>query len=187
MTAPWYPVGKMSDSKRQIPDFGHRLIFVRELEQVKISVGHHHVLGLTTHPAAHIDVAIGSTGPGRIDVQADTRLANFAVPAPAAGNIEGYRNQIALLNELNIATGLNDQTGYFVTQHQPGGCRGTSPNHVLITTADIGRHDLQNNAVLAFAITKGQLGILDFLYFNYAGANVGNAMIVTHNFRGLER
>src|SRR5207344_602163 len=72
----------------QILDLLHGLVPVGELEQVPVGVGDGHILGLAAHPAAHVDVAVGRPGPGRVDVLTDAAVALLAVAAASAGDVE---------------------------------------------------------------------------------------------------
>src|SRR5581483_10977922 len=100
----------------QVANLRHRLVFVRELQQVEIGVWNHDVFGLPADPSAHVDVAVGGARPRGIHVQADAGLAFLAVAAAAAGDVEGHRTQVADFDELDIATGLDDFAGDLVAE-----------------------------------------------------------------------
>src|SRR5439155_9140854 len=92
----------------------HGLSLVRKLQQVPVRVGHHDILSLAPYPATHIDVAVGGTGPGGVDIEADTGIACLAHPASSTGDVERHGDQVTHLDELNIATEFNDFTGEHV-------------------------------------------------------------------------
>src|SRR5215208_2365669 len=100
----------------QVADLLHRLVLVGELEQVPVGVGDGHVLGLAAQPAAHVDIAVGGAGPGRVDVLADAGVALLAVAAAAAGDVEGDADQVADLDELDVAADLGDLAGDLVAE-----------------------------------------------------------------------
>ncbi|MNE87106.1 hypothetical protein D3C80_1842660 [compost metagenome] len=79
----------------QVADFFHSAITIRQLKEVEICVGHHHVLCLATGPITHVDIAVSTTWTGRIDAQAHASVHLFAGAASATGHVEGYRYQIA--------------------------------------------------------------------------------------------
>ena len=161
----------------QILDLVHRLVPIRELQQVEVSVRNHHVLGLATDPAAHVDVAVGCSRTGRIDLEADSGLAFLAVAAAAAGDVERHRDQIAHVDELDIWAGLDDLAGDFVAEGQSHGSRGASPDHVLVASADVGGNYLENDAVTALAIPQRQLRKVDGLDFDFPWTDVVNASV----------
>src|SRR5207244_10070949 len=125
-------------------DLRHCLVTVRKGQEIEVRIRHHDILGLAADPATHIDVAECGARPGGVDVQADSRLAFFAVAAATARYVERHRTEVADLNELNIASDLNDLTGDFVTKNQTGGCGGATPHHMLIAPADVRGDDSQN-------------------------------------------
>ena len=104
--------------QRQVLDLGHRLGFVRKLQQVEIGIGNHHVFRLAADPAAHIDVAVSRAGPRRIHVQADPGLAFFAIPAAPAGDVERDRAEVADFDELHVPPRLDHLAGDLVAQDQ---------------------------------------------------------------------
>ena len=131
--------------QREVLDLRHRAIFVREFEQVEIGVGHHDVLRLAADPAAHIDIAVGRARTCRIDVQADAGLAFFAVAAAPAGDVERHGNQVADLDELDVAAGLDDLAGDLMAENQSVRRGRAAAHHVLVAAADIGSNDLQES------------------------------------------
>ena len=98
----------------QVPDFLHRLGFVRKPEQVEVRVRHHDVFRLPADPSAHVHVAVRRARPRGIDVQADSRRLFFAVPASPAGNVERHRNQVADFNKFHVAAGFDNLAGNFM-------------------------------------------------------------------------
>ncbi len=59
-------------------------------------------------------------------------------------------------------------------------CRAAA-HHMLVAPANVGRYDFQNHAVLALAISKGELWIVDRLYFNATSSHVCDAAIRCHD------
>jgi len=100
---------------RQICNFGHSLRFVRELDQVEIRVRNEDKFSLAADPSAHVDIAIGSAGAPRIDVKTDSGFLFPAGAASSAGNVEGNRNQVALLDEFDIHASFDHLAGNLVS------------------------------------------------------------------------
>ena len=119
VTAPWKPVGKMSESIVRSAIFSIAWSRVGEPQQVPVGVGDHDVLGLAADPAAHVDVAVGGARPGRVDVEADAGLALLAVAAATAGDVERHRDDVADLDELDVRAGLDHLAGDLVAEDQP--------------------------------------------------------------------
>src|SRR6266566_302426 len=174
----------------QVEDLLHRLIFVGELEKVPVGVGNHHVLGLPANPATHVHVAVGGTGALGVDVEADAGLALFAVPAAPAGDVEGHRAEVALLDVLDIAPDLDHLAGDLVAEDQALRRRGPTPDHVLVRAADVSGDDLQDDPVLAlsadvlwvdaWAVLEHQLGIVDGLDLDFPRTHVGDRLVTRH-------
>ena len=116
----------------QVEDLLQRLVAVGELQQVEVGERHHDVLRLAADPAAHVDVAVGRAGAGRVDVEADAGLALVAHPAAAAGDVEGHRADVALLDEQHVVADLDHLAGDLVAERLarpapscgPGPCAG---------------------------------------------------------------
>ena len=64
-TAPWKPVGKMSDSIVRSMIFSRAWSLSGNFNRFQSAYGHHHVLGLAADPAAHVHVAVGRARAGR--------------------------------------------------------------------------------------------------------------------------
>ena len=135
----------------EILDLRHRLVSVREPQQVEVSIWDHHVLGLSSNPPPHVDIAVGGTGACRVHVEANARLSFLAVATATAGNVERHRYEVAHLYKLDVTPRLDDLSGDLVTEDEPGRCRGTAPHHVLVAPANVGAHDLEDDAVVAAA------------------------------------
>jgi len=135
----------------QVRDLGHRLVPVGERQQIEVGVGHQHVTGLSSDPAAHVHVAVGRARAGGVDVEADPGLALLAVSAAAAGDVERDRNQVALLDELNVPADLDHLARNLMAKDQAGGRGGPAADHVLVRAANVGRDDLEDYPVLASA------------------------------------
>ena len=96
-------VGKQS----QVPDLRHRLVLVGEWQQVPVGIRHHQVVGLTALPAAEIE-AVSAAIDLIVDVHANIGVPLLAVAAATAGDVERNRTEVALLDELDVATDLDD-------------------------------------------------------------------------------
>ena len=165
---------------RQVEDLLHRLVLVGELQEVPVGVRDHHVLGLAADPAAHVDVAVRRARPVRVDVQADAGVALLAVAAAPAGDVEGDRAEVALLDELDVAADLDHLAGDLVAEDQALGRGRAAADHVLVGAADVGRDDLQDHAVLALApdvvrvdagtVLQLELRVVDRLHLDLARA-----------------
>jgi len=125
--------------------------------------------GLSADPAAHIDIAVSRAGARRIHAQANARLAFLAIAATAAGDIERHGNQVADFDEFDIPPGLNHFTGNFMTQHQPSRRGCASAHHMLVAAANVGRNDLQNDAMLAFSVSQCEFRKVDGVNFDLPG------------------
>src|SRR5205085_726780 len=133
----------------QVTNLRHRLVFVGELEHIEVGVRHHDVLCLAADPAAHVDIAVGTAGTGRVHVEADAGLLLAAIPAASTRNVEWHRYEIANLDELHVWPGLDHLTGDLVAQHHTHRSSGPTPDHVLIAATDVGGDDLQDDPVIA--------------------------------------
>ena len=166
----------------QVQNLFHRLGFVRELEQVEVGIGDHHVLGLTADPAAHVHITIGTAGSCRVDVQTHSRRALLTVPAAATGNVERHGNEVSNLDEFRIAPGFDHLAGDLVTQDESHRRRGTTSHHVLIASTDIGGHNFQNHSVIASpAARTHELRKVNALDLNLARSDVGDTPIACHD------
>src|SRR6267378_4242818 len=50
----------------QISNLFHSLRFVWQLQEIEVGIRNHHKFGLTADPSSHVDVAVGTAGPGRV-------------------------------------------------------------------------------------------------------------------------
>jgi len=82
--------GKAIGQKGQVPYFFHRLVFIWKFKQVKISIGHHHILCLAPYPTPHIYISICSAWPGWINTKANARFTFFTIATSAAGNVKRH-------------------------------------------------------------------------------------------------
>src|SRR5215216_710030 len=165
----------------QVPDLGHGLVLVGELEQVEVGVGDGHVPGLAAQPAAHVDIAVGGAGPGRVDVLADAGVALLAVAAAPAGDVEGDADQVALLDVLDVAADLGDLAGDLMAEGLAFRGGGPPADHVLVGAADVGGDDLQDGAVLQLAVVllgELQLGVVEVLDLDAARTGVDHTAVV---------
>src|SRR5271165_2787744 len=161
----------------QVLDLRHGLRFIGKLQQVEVGIGAHDVLRLSPDPSTHVDVSICGARARGVDVEADTGFPVLAVATSTAGDVERNRDEVTHLDELNVAPGLDHLTGYFMPQYQSGRSGGAAADHVLVASANIRGDDLQDNAVLAFASSKRQLGEVDRLNLHFARAHVSDPSV----------
>src|SRR5450830_687453 len=170
----------------QVSYFLHGLVAVRQFQQVEVGVRHQHVFGLAAGPVAHVDVAVGATGTGRVDGQAHAGVLLFAGAAAAARHVERHRDQVADFQVLDVAALLDHFTGDLVTEHQAGLGSGAAAHHVLVGAADVGGDHAQDDAVFNLPATRVlHFGIVDFLYFDLAVAEIHDTTITRHAFTSL--
>src|SRR4029453_8449450 len=172
----------------QVPDLGHGLVAVGELEQVEVGIGDGHVLGLAAQPAAHVDIAVGGPGPGRVDVLTDPGVAFFAVAAAPTGDVEGDADQVADLDVLDVAADLGHLAGDLVAEGLTLGGGGPPADHVLVGAADVGGDDLEDDAVLQLTVVllgELQLGIVEVLDLHAAGSGVDDTAVAAGQGRSL--
>ena len=134
---------------------------------------------MAADPAAHVNVAVGGAGTRGIDVEADSGFAFLAVAASAAGDVEGDGDNVAFLDELDVASGLDDFAGDFMSEDESRGGGGAAADHVLVGAADVGGDDFEDDAVLdfLFACRVEEFGEVDGLDFDFAGLDVGDAAV----------
>jgi len=96
--------------------------------------------------------------------------------------VKGTLTQVALLDELNVATHLDHFPGDLVAQDQSRRRRGAAADHVLIRPADVGANDLQDHAVLtlAFLLRQFELGEVDALNLDLTRTQIRNTSIGRH-------
>ena len=157
------------------------MCFVGELDQVEIGVGNQNVFGLAAHPSAHVDVAVGGAGPRRIHGEADSGLAFPAVAASPARDVERHGDQVADVQELDVAALFDDLAGDLVAQHQSRRRGGPAAHHVLIAATDIGGDDLQDDAVVDLLARRVlQFRKVDGLDFHFARSQIHYSSITCH-------
>src|SRR5512132_4245626 len=172
----------------QVLDLGHGLVAVGELEQVPVGVGDGHIAGLAAQPAAHVDIGVGGPGPGRVDVLTDPGVALLAVAAAPAGDVERDADQVADLDELDVAADLGDLAGDLVAEGLALGGGGPPADHVLVGAADVGGDDLEDRAVLQLAVVllgKLQLGKVEVLDLDLTGSGVDHTAVAARQDRSL--
>ena len=165
----------------EVLDLRHRLIFVREAQQIEVRIGDHDVISLPADPASHVDIAVGGTGARGVHVETNAGLAFLAVATATAGNVKGHGYEVAHSHKLDVAPGLDDLARDLVAENEPSRCRGTAPHHVLVAPADIGAHHFEDHAVVAAAAVQCKNRELDGLQFDLARFNVGNTSVVFHS------
>src|SRR5208282_6602093 len=92
----------------EVLDLRHRLGLVGERNEVEVGVGDHDVLGLATNPTTHVDVAVGSTGAARVDVETDSGLFGTAGAAAATSDVEGNGDEVSFLDVLDVGAEFDD-------------------------------------------------------------------------------
>src|SRR5471032_2003653 len=180
--AGWQDVGEAG----QVANFLHGLVAVRQFQQVEVGVRHQHVFGLAAGPVAHVDITVCTTGTGRVDGQAHAGVLFLARAAAAACDVERYRDQVADFQVFDVAALLDHFAGDFVPQDQAGLGGGAAAHHVLVGAADVGGDHAQDDAVLNLPATGVlHFGIVDFLYFDLAVAEIHDTTITRHAFTSL--
>ena len=180
--------GENVGEQGQILDLRHRLLSVRELDQVEIGVGNQNVFRLSADPSTHVDIAVSGARTRRIHGQTDAGLAFAAIAAASAGDVERNGDKVALLQEFDVNARLDHFARDFVTQDQTLRSGGAAAHHVLVGPADVGRDHFQNDAVggvfaaerIGFTLGHSQFGIGDGLYFHLSRLDVRNATIRGH-------
>ena len=76
-------------------------------------------------------------------------MALLAVRASSTGDVERYRTQGADSDELDVPADLDHLTKDLMAKDQAGRRSGSAADHVLVRTADVRRHNLDDDAVLA--------------------------------------
>ena len=175
--------GKNVAEQGQILDLIHRPLFVRKFEKVEVGVRDHDVFCLAADPSAHINVAIGGSGTGLVDVQTNARMAFHAIAAAPARDVERDGNYVPLLDEKHIATGLDHLAGDFMSENQPRRRRRATAHHMLIGPAYVRRNDLEDDPVInPFAIGGiNHFGKVDGLYFDYTLLDISHSAIGSHH------
>lgn len=181
------PGGEDIREHREVEDLLHRLILVRELQDVPVGIGYEHILGLPADPAAHVDVAVRRTRAVRIDVEADAGLALLAVAAAAARDVERHRDEVADLDEFDVPPDLDDLTGDLVAEHEALRGSRTAPDHVLVGAADVRGHCLEDDAVIDLAadiggvdsrpVLEDEFGVLGVDDLDLPGACIADCLI----------
>jgi hypothetical protein len=111
-------------------------------------------------------------------VKADAGVALSTGPATATCNVEGDRYEVADFEILDVTPFLDYFAGDLVSEHRAGRRRRAPPHHVLVGAADIGRDELENDAVvnrLSRWIAEGRK--VDLLNFDAAWFEVDNAAV----------
>src|SRR5262249_28065368 len=135
---------------------------------------------LPADPSAHVHVAVRRAWAGGIHVEADAGPAFLAVAAAPARNVEGHRDDVADLDELDVSPGLDDFAGDLMTEDKTFRRGGSAADHVLVAAADVGRHGLQDPPVVALGAVPRELGVIDTLNLNCSRTNVRNSAVGCH-------
>src|ERR671935_1147746 len=77
-----------------------------------------------------------------------------------------------------------------MAQDEAGRCGGSSADHVLVGSTDVGRDDLEDDAVLALAadvslvdprsVLENELRVIDGLNLDLAGLDIGDCLVTWH-------
>ncbi|SIF84777.1 Uncharacterised protein [Mycobacteroides abscessus subsp. abscessus] len=130
----------------EIKDLLHRLVFVREPQQLEVGVRDEQVLGLTTLPVAEVEPVRAARDVG-IRGLADIGTARLTVATPPAGNVERNRDEITLGEELDVVAHFDDLTGHLVAHDHPLGHRKRASEDVQVAAADVGGDHFQDRAM----------------------------------------
>ena len=174
----------------EVHDLRQRLVPVRELQQIPVRIGHQHVLGLTADPPTHVDVAVGAARPVGVDVETDSGFALLTVAAPAAGDVERHRDDVADLDEFDVRTAFDHLAGDLVAENEVRGRCRSPAHHVLVRTADVRGDGLENDPVRHLpadirgvhtrSVLQLEGGIVDVDDLDDARALVGNCSVPSH-------
>ena len=174
------PGGQDVREEREVEDALHRLVPVGELQQLEVGVRDHHVLGLPALPAAEVEAVSPARGLG-VDVETDVGVPLPAVAAATTCDVEGDRDQVARLDELHVAAGLDDLAGVLMAQHHALGGDEASSVDVQVAAADVGRDQLDDDPVIALLAARvDQFRVVEFLDLDGAGPRVDDCSIAGH-------
>ncbi len=156
-------------------------MLVGELDQVEIGVRNQNVFRLAADPSAHVHIAVSGARTRRIHGQADSGLAFAAIAAAPARDVERHGNEVADVQELDVAALLDHLARDLVSQHQSRRRGGSAAHHVLIAATDIGGDDLQDDAVIDLLAGRVlQFREVDGLDFDFARREIHYASITCH-------
>jgi hypothetical protein len=100
--------------------------------------------------------------------------------APAARDVERYRADIADFYELDVGARFDHFARNLVTEDNSFGSSRAPTNHMLVASANIRGNDLEDYAVIEFAIAERELRKIDRLNFNLTGTGIDDAAIFSH-------
>ncbi len=107
------------------------------------------------------------------------RSLQFA--AATTCDVEGDRDQVARLDELHVAAGLDDLAGVLMAQHHALGGDEASSVNVQVAAADVGRDQLDDDPVIALLAARvDQFRVVEFLDLDGAGPRVDDCSIAGH-------
>ena len=96
--------------------------------------------------------------------------------------LNGTEADVADLDELDVGSGFDDFARDLVTEHDALRRRRAAAHHVLIAAADVRRDDLEDDAVIEFAIADRELRKIDRLNFDFSGTGIDDAVIFSHAY-----
>src|SRR6202012_2415204 len=112
-------------------------------------------------------------------------FAFAAIAAAPAGDVEGHGDEIADFEHLDIAAFFDHFAGDLMTQDEALRGGGAAAHHVLVRSADVGGHHLENDAVggvfaaerIGLTLGHSELGEGDGLNLHYSRFNVSDSTI----------
>jgi hypothetical protein len=111
-------------------------------------------------------------------VKANAGVALSTGPATATCNVERDRYEVTDFEILDVTPFLYYFAGDLVSEHHAGRRRRTTPHHVLVGAADIGRDDLEDDAVInRLSRWIAERRKVDLLNFDAAWFEVDNTAV----------
>src|SRR5271156_3909261 len=156
---------------------------VRKLDQIEVGIRNQDILGLPSDPTTHINISVGPTGTTGVHIQANACLLLSTGAASPASNVERNCDQVTDFQILNVITGFDDFARDLVTKDHPRWSGGTTPYHVLVRTAYVGRDHLQNDTVLN-VFPRGVLHRrkVNGLNFDFILSEINDSTVLRHCF-----
>ena len=103
---------------------------------------------------------------------------------------ERHRAEVAHLDDLHVGTLFDDLAEDLVAEHEVGRRGRAAPDHVLVAAADVGGHDLENDAVVELATDIGrvdagtvaqfELRVVGLVHLDLARLDVRDASVACH-------
>jgi hypothetical protein len=167
--------------KRKVPDFRQSLVFVGKFQKLEVGVGDHLVVGLAALPAAEVET-IGTARDFRVGSLADFGVPLSAVAAAPAGDVEGDRDQVTLLDERYFVADFDHFAGVLVPQDHSLGGREAAAVDVQVATANVRRHKFDDDTMVAPVATRiDELGVVEVLDCDFLRPHVGHRTVPCHH------